>query len=252
VTDRLRRDAEKVRPILPAYIFLIHHPQIGFMDQGSALERMVGAFAAQITLGQPMQLVIDKGHQSLQRLTIAITPVFEKLRYLVRQILSVAISSGFKIILRIPLPVSHNTPVGLSLAQPEGTPVMDKRHATKPDPQAGGYRRILLERRESVLTALGTKAGALMTGERISEEDQAQQSLSEAISLRLNGFEYLQLRQIQEALDRLALGEYGVCLACEQPIAPKRLKALPWAKYCVKCQDSVAEHPNGDDDRSSE
>jgi DnaK suppressor protein len=129
---------------------------------------------------------------------------------------------------------------------------MDKRHATKQDPQAGAFRRILLERRESVLTALGTKAGALVSGERISEEDQAQHSLAEAISLRLNGFEYLQLRQIQEALDRLAVGEFGMCLACEQLIAPKRLKALPWAKYCVKCQESVADHPNGHDDRSSD
>ena len=129
---------------------------------------------------------------------------------------------------------------------------MDKRHATKQDPQAGAYRQILLERRGSVLTALGTKAGALVTGDRISEEDQAQHSLAEAVSQRLNGFEYLQLRQIQEALDRLALGEFGTCLACEQPIAPKRLKALPWAKYCVKCQESVADHPTGGDNRSSD
>ena len=129
---------------------------------------------------------------------------------------------------------------------------MEKRHATKLDPQAGAHRRILLERRESVLNALGTKAGALLRGERVSEEDQAQHSLSEAISLRLNGFEYLQLRQIQAALDRLAIGEYGMCLACEQPIAPKRLKALPWANYCVKCQETVADQPMGDDGRSSD
>jgi DnaK suppressor protein len=109
-----------------------------------------------------------------------------------------------------------------------------------------------LERRQSVLTALGSKAGALVMGDRVSEEDQAQQSLAEAVSHRLNGFEYLQLRQIQEALDRLALGEFGVCLACEQLIAPKRLQALPWAKYCVKCQESVVDHPKDDDGRSSD
>jgi DnaK suppressor protein len=128
---------------------------------------------------------------------------------------------------------------------------MDKRHATKQDSQAGAYRRILLERRQSVLTSLGTKAGALVHGDRVSEEDQAQHSLTEAVSLRLNGFDYLQLRQVQEALDRLALGEFGMCLSCEQPIAPKRLDALPWAKYCVKCQERIADHPAGDD-RDSE
>jgi len=129
---------------------------------------------------------------------------------------------------------------------------MNKRHATKPDSQAGAYRRILLERRQSVLVSLGAKAGALIRGDRVSEEDQAQHSLTEAISLRLNGFDYLQLRQIQEALDRLALGDFGMCLSCEQPIAPKRLQALPWAKYCVKCQERIADHPEGDDDRKTE
>ena len=129
---------------------------------------------------------------------------------------------------------------------------MDKRHATKQDSQAGAYRRILLERRQSVLLSLGAKASALIRADRVSEEDQAQHSLTEAISLRLNGFDYLQLRQIQEALDRLALGEFGMCLSCEQPIAPKRLQALPWAKYCVKCQETIADHPGGNDDRETE
>ena len=124
---------------------------------------------------------------------------------------------------------------------------MDKRDTKKAELRTGAYRQMLLETRQSVLTALGTKAGALMTGERASEEDQAQRSLSEAISLRLNGFEYLQLRQIQQALDRLDLGEFGTCLSCEQPIAPKRLQALPWAKYCVKCQERVAANPEDDD-----
>ncbi len=106
----------------------------------------------------------------------------------------------------------------------------------------GAYRRILLEKRASVLTALGAKAQTLAHGDRISDEDQAQHALQEAVSLRLNGFEYVQLRQIQQALDRLQLGEYGICLSCECPVAPKRLEALPWAKYCVKCQERVAEN----------
>lgn len=113
----------------------------------------------------------------------------------------------------------------------------------------GVYRRILLEKRNSVLTGLGAKAQALAHGDRISDEDQAQHSLQEAVSLRLNGFEYMQLRQIQEALDRLQLGEYGICLSCDCEIAPKRLKALPWAKYCVACQDRIAENPTDDDER---
>ena len=35
-------------------------------------------------------------------------------------------------------------------------------------------------------------------------------------------------------------GHYGVCMECEEPISTKRLDAVPWAKYCVTCQDLVA------------
>jgi len=48
------------------------------------------------------------------------------------------------------------------------------------------------------------------------------------VSLRLNSLDYVQLRLVEEALDRIHTGDYGVCLACEKPIPPKRLQALPW------------------------
>ena len=45
------------------------------------------------------------------------------------------------------------------------------------------------------------------------------------------------VRLINEALVRLDDGEYGICLNCETPILAKRLAAVPWARYCVKCQE---------------
>ena len=32
----------------------------------------------------------------------------------------------------------------------------------------------------------------------------------------------------------------GVCLECEEPISAKRLDAVPWARYCVACQERIA------------
>src|ERR1041385_6021004 len=112
---------------------------------------------------------------------------------------------------------------------------MSKKRLSVDVQKPGHYRQILLDKRGLVLAALGAKADALAAGEHISEEDQAQPSLQEAVSLRLNGIEYMQLRQIQEALERLQLGEFGICLRCGGPIAVKRLVALPWARYCVEC-----------------
>jgi len=103
------------------------------------------------------------------------------------------------------------------------------------------YRQMLLSQKEAALAGLGAKAHVLSKTDRICEEDQAQYSLEEAVSLRLNGLEYAQLRRIQEALDRLQLGEFGICLACDQAIPTKRLHAIPSARYCVKCQENIAD-----------
>jgi DnaK suppressor protein len=44
------------------------------------------------------------------------------------------------------------------------------------------------------------------------------------------------LQTINEALERIEDKSYGVCVHCEEPIQPKRLEAVPWAIYCLKCQ----------------
>ena len=101
------------------------------------------------------------------------------------------------------------------------------------------YRRMLLDRREQVVSGLGVKFDALAKMGRIAEEDQAQLSHDEFVSLRLNSLDYGQLRLVEEALDRMRSGDFGVCLACEQPIPSNRLQALPWARYCVPCQEKI-------------
>ena len=47
------------------------------------------------------------------------------------------------------------------------------------------------------------------------------------------------LRDVRAALQRIAQGTYGTCLQCEEKINPKRLNAVPWAAYCVRCQETA-------------
>ena len=115
-----------------------------------------------------------------------------------------------------------------------------KRASAQPD-----YRAMLLRKRQSVLATLGVKFDTLARMGRVAEDDQAQITHDEFISLRMNGLDYNQLRMVEEALDRLESGDYGTCLSCEEPIAPKRLQAIPWARYCVTCQDLVGEETEG-------
>src|ERR1039458_1472385 len=111
------------------------------------------------------------------------------------------------------------------------------RRLAKMESGRDGHRATLLEKRASVLSGLGTRFDTQARMGRVAEDDQAQISHDEFISLRINGLDYHQLRLVEEALDRLDAGDYGICLACDEQIAEKRLRALPWARYSVTCQD---------------
>jgi RNA polymerase-binding transcription factor len=102
------------------------------------------------------------------------------------------------------------------------------------------YKVKLLEKRREVLRGLGGRFDTLAAMGRVAEDDQAQISHDEFLSLQRNRMDYTQLRLVNEALDRIASGDYGTCLACEEPIAPKRLQAVSWARYCLKCQNELA------------
>lgn len=47
--------------------------------------------------------------------------------------------------------------------------------------------------------------------------------------------ERLQAAAIRAALQRMEDGSYGRCVTCDEPIAPKRLQALPYATQCITC-----------------
>ena len=47
------------------------------------------------------------------------------------------------------------------------------------------------------------------------------------------------LRNVRAALFRINDGSYGVCMHCEEEIKPKRLEAVPWAAFCIRCQEAA-------------
>ena len=103
------------------------------------------------------------------------------------------------------------------------------------------HKQALLKKRAQILSALRLDRGS--ANERVAEEDQGTVAHEEFVSMRLNHLDYAQLRMINEALDRIESGDYGVCLSCEEDMPNKRLTALPWAKYCVPCQENInVEH----------
>ncbi len=57
--------------------------------------------------------------------------------------------------------------------------------------------------------------------------------------MSLNESQRKMLREVDEALDRIEEGTYGICDSCEKPIGLKRLQIKPFAMYCVQCQDLI-------------
>ena len=50
------------------------------------------------------------------------------------------------------------------------------------------------------------------------------------------------MSQVEGALSRIADGTFGECLSCGQEISLPRLKAVPWSRYCITCQELIEKH----------
>ena len=51
--------------------------------------------------------------------------------------------------------------------------------------------------------------------------------------------EFNQLRDARAALRRIEDGSFGTCQECDEDIHPKRLAAVPWATFCIRCQEAI-------------
>jgi DnaK suppressor protein len=110
---------------------------------------------------------------------------------------------------------------------------MDKR-------KMKSYRDRLLERRESLFKQVNE--AELSSRERDSEAtqdpaDMAANAYTKELLISMSANDRKLLDLIDEALLRVEAGDYGDCINCGEPVSEKRLEAVPWARYCLKCQD---------------
>jgi DnaK suppressor protein len=134
---------------------------------------------------------------------------------------------------------------------------MSKLTKSTPKTRFDNYEKLLRKKAEEVRRSMSAqKVAQVVTRLDVpsDEGDLSQQSHEEWIFLNRNTLEIKLLREVEAAIRRIEQGTYGVCHECEEPISPKRLDALPWAKYCVKCQEEVAARAaRGEyDDRSDD
>lgn len=103
-------------------------------------------------------------------------------------------------------------------------------------------RSILVRRRDALRNAL---AGDLTLLRELRSEspgdvmDAAYDSAQDEISSQLAEVESRELASIENALDRMKSGQYGLCEVCNSRIPMARLNALPYATMCIGCQRDV-------------
>ena len=79
-----------------------------------------------------------------------------------------------------------------------------------------------------------------ITVERSADQlDEIQAASQRALAVCKLDREFNQLRNTRAALRRIEEGSFGICQECDQDIHPKRLAAVPWATYCIRCQEAI-------------
>lgn len=66
--------------------------------------------------------------------------------------------------------------------------------------------------------------------------DLASEERDREISFILSDRERGKLQAVEDALERIEDGSYGICESCEAEIAAARLEAMPFTRLCVSCQ----------------
>lgn len=67
--------------------------------------------------------------------------------------------------------------------------------------------------------------------------DRASTAYTKEFLYSLSNSERKILYMVEQALERIKQNAFGICQECEEKIGKKRLDAVPWAAYCINCQE---------------
>lgn len=103
------------------------------------------------------------------------------------------------------------------------------------------YKTILENRQAELETVLRNREGIAI--EKTPDAlDEVQHAAERELAIRNLDRESNLLRDVRAALRRIEEETYGTCMHCEEDISPKRLNAVPWTAYCIRCQEMADRH----------
>jgi DnaK suppressor protein len=106
----------------------------------------------------------------------------------------------------------------------------------------------ILERKKAELAGVLRNRDGITIEKSADQMDEIQYATERDLAILNVDRESTLLRAVKAALQRIHDGTFGDCLACEEPISPKRLAAVPWALRCVRCQEAADREAQDDAD----
>ena len=106
------------------------------------------------------------------------------------------------------------------------------------------YRKKLLKMREDILNKakkLKEDSYSLGTDGIQDMADAASNTYTADILMSISDNDLRLLKDIDNTLDKMEKGTYGICEECEEKISEKRLEANPVARYCITCKRLMEE-----------
>ena len=97
----------------------------------------------------------------------------------------------------------------------------------------------LLQQKQDELERIVRNRDAITIEKSADALDEVQHASERELAIRNLDRESNLLRNVRSALRRINEGTFGVCLHCEEDISPKRLAAVPWAPFCIQCQEQA-------------
>jgi DnaK suppressor protein len=101
-------------------------------------------------------------------------------------------------------------------------------------------KKTLVTRRQEVLALYehDVRVGQESTDDNADDfADRANNSYNRETMFALSNNEREILISIDDAFLRMEKGAYGLCDYCDEVIGLPRLEAVPWARYCIRCQE---------------
>ena len=97
----------------------------------------------------------------------------------------------------------------------------------------------ILENKQDELERIVRNRDAITIEKSADALDEVQHASERELAIRNLDRESNLLRNVRSALRRIDDESFGICMHCEEEISPKRLAAVPWAPFCIQCQEQA-------------